>query len=91
MTEYPEQENPMTKQPAVMVSRDCTRLAHPAVELAVHTGDRVTACRVCTVAYRRALDAGQPPEFADELVLALRSETEPYPGDAEPGGVGASG
>ncbi len=91
MTEHLEQENHTPIAPAVMVSRDCTRLGHPVVELAVRTGDRVTACRLCTYARRAAIDAGKSEEHADALVQRLRAETEPYPGDVDLGGVGAWG
>ncbi len=77
--------------PAVMVSADCTRLGHPAVELAVHTGDRVTACKVCSIAYRRALELGDD-RFAAAFVLALQDDDTYDPdADVEPGGVGPSG
>ncbi|CAN5119963.1 hypothetical protein BH20ACT8_BH20ACT8_09700 [soil metagenome] len=74
----------MTDHLAVMPTGDCRRLGHPVVELPIATGDKVRACRLCTLARRTAIDAGQSPEFADAFVLALRSEAQPYPGDAEP-------
>ncbi len=81
MTEHLEQENHTPIAPAVMVSPDCTRLGHPVVALSLPTGDKLDACRLCTLARRTAIDAGSSPEHADALVLALRAETEPYPGD----------
>ncbi len=76
----------MTNHLAVIPDADCRRLAHPTVEMPIATGDKVTACKVCTYARRAAIDAGQSPEHADAFVQHLRSETEPYPGDADPEG-----
>lgn len=62
-------------QPAVMPNADCQRLAHPVVVMALPTGDRLTACKVCSIAYRRALELGDD-RFATAFVQHLRDDDD---------------